>query len=95
MIVLYHKTNKYEKVIFNCRRVPILSSCVSTKLAEYGEDGICRPTVDGFQELHDLEYKSPNETYFWNYKQCKWTTKSEHEQLVNDAFKNVKLPLDN
>ena len=56
-------------------------------LVEYDEDGICSPTVAGFHELYNLEYENPNETYFWNYKQCKWITKSEHNQLIDDAFK--------
>ena len=66
-----------------------LSSCVSTKLVEYDQDGICRPTVAGFQELNNLEYKNPNETYFWNYKQCKWITKSESDKLTEDLLNRV------
>jgi hypothetical protein len=58
-------------------------------LVEYDEDGTCRPTLAGFQELYNLEYKNPNETYFWNYKQCRWITKSEHNQLIDDAFENA------
>lgn len=72
-----------------------LSSCVSTKLVDYDEDGVCRPTVAGHQQLVNLEYENPNETYFWNYKQCKWITKLENDKLINDAFDSIKLPLKN
>ena len=72
-----------------------LSSCVSTKLVDYDGDGVCRPTVAGYQQLANLEYENPNETYFWNYKQCKWITKSESDKLTNDAFDSIKLPLKN
>ena len=72
-----------------------LSSCVSTKLVEYDKDGGCTPTVAGHQQLVNLEYENPNETYFWNYKQCKWITKSENDKLINDAFDSIKLPLKN
>ena len=58
-------------------------------LIEYGGDGICRPTVAGLQEKINLRYENPNETYFWNYKQCKWITKSEHDQLLDDALENA------
>ena len=58
-------------------------------LVEYDEDGSCRPTVAGLQEGINLRYENPNETYFWNYKQCKWITKSEHNQLIDDAFENA------
>ena len=68
-----------------------LSSCVSTKLVEYDKDGGCTPTVAGHQQLVNLEY----ETYFWNYKQCKWITKSEHEQIIDDVVDSIKLPLKN
>lgn len=64
-------------------------------MVEYGEDGICRPTVAGLQEVINLRYENPNETYFWNYKQCKWITKSEDEQLINAALDSIKLPLKN
>ena len=70
-----------------------LSSCVTTKLVDYDEDGVCRPTLEGHQQLVNLEYENPNETYFWNYKQCKWITKSEHEQIIDDAFDSIELPL--
>ena len=72
-----------------------LSSCVSTKLVEYDKDGGCTPTVAGHQQLVNLEYENPNETYFWNYKQCKWITKSEHEQIIDDVVDSIKLPLKN
>ena len=72
-----------------------LSSCVSTKLVNYDEDGVCRPTLDGYQQLENLKYENPNETYFWNYKQCKWITKSEQEQIIDDVFDSIKLPLKN
>ena len=58
-------------------------------MVEYGEDVIFRPTVAGLQEVINLKYENPNETYFWNYKQCKWITKSEHNQLIDDAFENA------
>ena len=64
-------------------------------MVEYGEDVICRPTVAGLQEVINLRYENPNETYFWNYKQCKWITKSEDEQLINAALDSIKLPLKN
>jgi len=60
---------------------------------EYDKDGVCRPTVAGYQQLVNLRYENPNETYFWNYKQCKWITKSEHEQIIDDAFDSIELPL--
>ena len=66
-----------------------LSSCVSTKLVEYDQDGICVPTFAGSQELLDLQYKNPNETYVWNYKQCKWITKSESDKLTEDVLNRV------
>ena len=62
---------------------------------EYDKDGVCRPTLAGHQQLVDLRYENPNEIYFWNYKQCKWITKSEHDQLVSESFDNIKLPLKN
>ena len=58
-------------------------------------DGVFLPTLEGHQQLADLEYENPNETYFWNYKQCKWITKSEHEQIIDDVVKSIKLPLKN
>lgn len=57
---------------------------------EYDKNGVCRPTLVGHQQLVDLRYENPNETYFWNYKQCKWITKSEDEQLINAAFDSIK-----
>ena len=72
-----------------------LSSCVTTKLVEYSEDGLCIPTLAGHQEVENLRHENPNETYFWNYKECKWITKSENDKLINDAFDSIKLPLKN
>ena len=68
----------------------LLSSCVSTKLVEYSEYGLCRPTVAGHQEVATLRHENPNETYFWNYKQCKWITKSENDKLIDNSFDSIK-----
>ena len=80
-----------------CQRLK-LSDIFSVKnknvvFIEYDKDGVCRPTLEGHQQLFDLEYENPNETYFWNYKQCKWITKSEHEQIIDDAFDSIELPV--
>ena len=80
-----------------CQRLK-LSDIFSVKnknvvFIEYDKDNVCRPTLEGHQQLVDLEYENPNETYFWNYKQCKWITKSEHEQIIDDAFDSIELPL--
>ena len=80
-----------------CQRLK-LSDIFSVKnknvvVVEYDKDGVCRPTVAGHQQLVGLKYKNPNETYFWNYKQCKWITKSEHEQLISEAFDSIELPV--
>ena len=80
-----------------CQRLK-LSDIFSVKnknvvVVEYDKDGVCRPTVAGCQQLVNLKYENPNETYFWNYKQCKWITKSEHEQIIDDAFDNIELPI--
>ena len=80
-----------------CQRLK-LSDIFSVKnknvvFIEYDKDNVCRPTVAGYQQLVDLKYENPNETYFWNYKQCKWITKSEHEQIIDDAFDSIELPL--
>ena len=79
-----------------CQRLK-LSDIFSVKnknvvVVEYDKDGGCTPTVAGHQQLVNLEYENPNETYFWNYKQCKWITKSEHEQIIDDAFDSIELP---
>ena len=80
-----------------CQRIK-LSDIFSVKnknvvVVEYDKDGVCRPTLEGHQQLADLEYENPNEAYFWNNKQCKWITKSEHEQIIDDAFDNIELPI--
>jgi len=80
-----------------CQRLK-LSDIFSVKnknivVVEYDKDGVCRPTVAGHQQVVGLKYKNPNETYFWNYKQCKWITKSEHEQIIDDAFDSIELPV--
>ena len=80
-----------------CQRIK-LSDIFSVKnknvvVVEYDKDGVCRPTVAGHQQVVGLKYKNPNETYFWNYKQCKWITKSEHEQIIDDAFDSIELPV--
>ena len=80
-----------------CQRIK-LSDIFSVKnknvvFIEYDKDNVCRPTVAGYQQLVNLRYENPNETYFWNYKQCKWITKSEHEQIIDDAFDSIELPL--
>ena len=80
-----------------CQRLK-LSDIFSVKnknvvFIEYDKDNVCRPTLEGHQQLVDLEYENPNETYFWNYKQCKWITKSEHEQIIDDAFDSIELPV--
>ena len=80
-----------------CQRLK-LSDIFSVKnknvvVVEYDKDGVCRPTVAGHQQVVGLKYKNPNETYFWNYKQCKWITKSEHEQIIDDVFDSIELPL--
>ena len=80
-----------------CQRLK-LSDIFSVKnknvlFIEYDKDNVCRPTLEGHQQLADLEYENPNETYFWNYKQCKWITKSEHEQIIDDAFDSIELPV--
>ena len=77
-----------------CQRLK-LSDIFSVKnknvvFIEYDKDNVCRPTLEGHQQLFDLEYENPNEIYFWNYKQCKWITKSEDEQLINAAFDSIK-----
>ena len=58
-------------------------------VVEYNKDGECTPTLAGHQEVANRRFENPNETYFWNYKQCKWITKSEHNQLIDDAFENA------
>ena len=80
-----------------CQRLK-LSDIFSVKnknvvFIEYDKDNVCRPTLEGHQQLFDLEYENPNETYFWNYKQCKWVTKSEHEQIIDDAIDSIELPV--
>ena len=80
-----------------CQRLK-LSDIFSVKnknivVVEYDKDGVCRPTVAGHQQVVGLKYKNPNETYFWNYKQCKWITKSEHEQIIDDAIDSIELPV--
>ena len=80
-----------------CQRLK-LSDIFSVKnknvvFIEYDKDNVCRPTVAGYQQLVALKYENPNETYFWNYKQCKWITKSEHEQIIDDVFDSIELPL--
>tara|TARA_B110000238_G_scaffold67317_1_gene73838 strand:+ start:218 stop:553 length:336 start_codon:yes stop_codon:yes gene_type:complete len=80
-----------------CQRLK-LSDIFSVKnknvvFIEYDKDNVCRPTLEGHQQLFDLEYENPNEIYFWNYKQCKWITKSEHEQIIDDAFDSIELPV--
>jgi len=60
---------------------------------EYDKEGACRPTVAGYQQLVGLQSENPNVKYYWNYKQCKWITKSEHEQIIDDAFDSIELPL--
>ena len=80
-----------------CQRLK-LSDIFSVKnknivVVEYDKDGVCRPTVAGHQQVVGLKYENPNETYFWNYKQCKWITKSEHEQIIDDAFDSIELPV--
>ena len=82
-----------------CQRLK-LSDIFSVKnknvvFIEYDKDNVCRPTLEGHQQLVDLRYKNPNEIYFWNYKQCKWITKSEHEQIIDDVVDSIKLPLKN
>jgi len=77
-----------------CQRLK-LSDIFSVKnknvvFIEYDKDNVCRPTLAGHQQLLDLIYENPNEIYFWNYKQCKWITKSEDEQLINAAFDSIK-----
>ena len=73
-----------------CQRLK-LSEIFSVKnknvvVVEYDKDGVCRPTVAGYQQLVNLRYENPNETYFWNYKQCKWITKLERDSLIEAAF---------
>ena len=67
----------------------LLSSCVSTKLVDYDSDGTCAPTVAGLQKLVELQSENPNETYEWNYKQCKWVTKTENDKLTEEALDSV------
>ena len=79
-----------------CQRLK-LSDIFSVKnknvvFIEYDKDNVCRPTLEGHQQLVDFRYKNSNEIYFWNYKQCKWITKSEHEQIIDDAFDSIELP---
>ena len=41
------------------------------------------------QILVHVSFLSLRPDYFWNYKQCKWITKSEHDQLLDDALENA------
>ena len=58
-------------------------------LVEYNEERNCVPTLAGHQQLADLEYENPNETYFWNYKQCKWITESEQDSIIEAVLNQI------
>ena len=55
-------------------------------VVEYNKDGECTPTLAGHQEVANRRFENPNETYFWNYKQCKWITELESDSLIEAAF---------
>ena len=76
-----------------CQRLK-LSDIFSVKnknvvFIEYDKDNVCRPTLEGHQQLFDLEYENPNETYFWNYKQCKWITESEQDSIIEAVLNQI------
>ena len=67
----------------------LLSSCVSTKLVEYNEEGNCVPTIAGYQKKVNLERDNPDTRYFWI--QCRWMTESQVDSIVNDFVNNPTI----